>query len=70
MSSLDGQGEGGTRDRKAVLPRQGPEWGRAGAVMGLTACCLSHPRADSGYGPQDKPKAQGRGEVGKDLEVT
>lgn len=70
MSSLDGQGEGGTRDRKAVLPRQGPELGRAGGVMGLTACCLSHPRADSGYGPQDKPKAQGRGEVGKDLEVT
>lgn len=43
MSSLDGQGEGGTRDSKTVLPRQGPEWGTAGGVMDLTVCCLSHP---------------------------
>lgn len=36
-------GRVGPGDRKIVLPRQGPEWGRAGGEAGLTARCLSHP---------------------------
>ena len=65
MSSLDGQGETGTRDSKTVLPRQGPEWGTAGGVTDLTAAWAIHEQTD-GMARRINPSSQlGRGWSGE-----